>query len=89
MKRTILFAIISACILSSCDILDKKPLGYISDSDVWSDPSLMDSYLAELYAQTPVFTNDATSTEWDKYSAIQVGMFYVNGLSDECTSKQG
>lgn len=89
MKRTILFAIISACILSSCDILDKKPLGYISDSDVWSDLSLMDSYLAELYAQTPVFTNDATSTEWDKYSAIQVGMFYVNELSDECTYNWG
>ncbi|SHJ83788.1 Starch-binding associating with outer membrane [Arenibacter nanhaiticus] len=66
------------------DILDKSPLGSISDTVVWSDPVLIDSYLIDLYAQTPVFVNDATSTG-GPHSTNLVGMFTVNEMSDEAT----
>lgn len=86
-KIIYLFALLS---LISCqdDILDKKPLGMISDGVVWSDPVLIDSYLTELYAQTPVFANDAT-TLGGKTSDQLVGMFYINELADEGTYNWG
>lgn len=83
MKKNIIYTLLFVLFFSSCDILEKEPLGYISDSVIWSDPVLMDNYLAELYAQTPVFTNDASSLG-DQFSSSLVGMFYVNELSDEC-----
>lgn len=61
MKKTIY--IISLIFLFSCaeDVLDKKPLGIISDAAVWNDPTLIDAYLTELWADTYILVNEVNN----------------------------
>lgn len=48
--KKIFYILITLTILVSCqDILDKAPLGIISDAVVWDDPILIDAYLADCY----------------------------------------
>ena len=77
--------------LFSCqdDILDKQPLDVISDGILWSDQKLIDAYITEMYAQTPVFVNDCVSLDDPNTSEKVVGMFNVNQLSDEATYHWG
>lgn len=82
MKKNIL-SILMLALITSCTILDKKPLDIISDADVWNDKGLVNAYLNDLYVRTPVFVNDASAIGWSSYSTDLVGMFYVNELSDE------
>ncbi|MBL4561462.1 MAG: RagB/SusD family nutrient uptake outer membrane protein [Labilibaculum sp.] len=84
MKKIIFLFALLAFISCQDDILDKKPLGSISDGVVWNDPVLIDSYLINLYARTPVFTNDATDISGAKSTEL-VGMYTINELSDEAT----
>ena len=82
MKKNLFIAL--TFMLGSCNILDKQPLDTISDNTLWNDEALVTAYLYDLYANTPVFVNDASAVGWDPYSTDIVGMFYVNELSDEC-----
>lgn len=84
MKKVIFLFALLAFISCQDDILDKKPLGSISDGIVWNDPVLIDSYLINLYARTPVFTNEATDVSGPKSTDL-VGMYTINELSDEAT----
>jgi len=52
MKKYILILFLLAGFYSCEDVLEKEPLGIISDSQVWSDESLVDAYLAHLYNVT-------------------------------------
>lgn len=48
--------------VSSCeDVFDKQPLNKISDSDVWQQKSLIESYVTDLYSRWP----------WDAFSHYQ------------------
>ncbi|MEN8155768.1 MAG: RagB/SusD family nutrient uptake outer membrane protein [Bacteroidota bacterium] len=71
---------------SSCmkEVLDKKPLDIISSADLWSDASLIESYLAQTYYQSYVLTNDCTEDDIWGYSDAWFGQFVVNDMSDEC-----
>ena len=62
MKTKLNIAIVAlAATMTSCyDVLDKVPTDRYTDAVVWNDPALLDMYLAELYACTPVMINDAT-----------------------------
>lgn len=55
--------------LISCndDVLDRKPLDRYTDVEVWSDPVLLDAFIATQYMYTPVLVNDATTmfTSWN------------------------
>ena len=82
MKKKYFLCALSCVCMFSCSVLDKKPLDIISDADVWNDKGLISLYVNNLYASTPVFTNDAFASAW--HNDVDVtGMFYVNELSDE------
>ncbi len=62
MKKNIKIAIVAlaAMVMTSCyEVLDQTPTGRYSDAVVWNDPYLLNTYLAELYACTPVMVQDA------------------------------
>lgn len=80
--KSIFFYVLFCSGMISCSILDKKPLDMISDADVWNDEGLISLYVNNLYASTPVFTNDAFGSDWHNDDQV-TGMFYVNELSDE------
>lgn len=52
MKKYIIILFVLAGLYSCEKALDKEPLGIISDSQVWSDEVLVDSYLTHLYSVT-------------------------------------
>lgn len=58
MKRLLKYTAICAfslCLTTSCeDFLDKKPLTEISDSDVWTDPALVNAFVNSRYNQVGV-----------------------------------
>ncbi len=68
--KQIITILLLAGILSfiSCneDLLDRKPLDTYTDNEVWSDPVLLDGYIATQYMYTPVLVGDATTmfTSW-------------------------
>ena len=50
MKHKIIGLIMVLFFTMSCsDILDKEPLGTLSDANVWAEPALIESYIAYLY----------------------------------------
>lgn len=50
MKKIKFLTILIAIAFTSCiDVLDKEPLGNISDAVVWSDQALADAYLNDIY----------------------------------------
>jgi len=58
--KLILAIVVLATILTSCyDVLDQTPTDRYTDGVVWNDSYLLNSYLAELYACTPVMVQDA------------------------------
>lgn len=59
-KLNIAIVALAATVTSCYDVLDKVPTDRYTDAVVWNDPALLDMYLAELYACTPVMVNDAT-----------------------------
>ena len=56
MKNKIAYLFISLVFLSGCikDVLDRKPLNLISDSDVWQSKQLAEVYLVALYDALPI-----------------------------------
>lgn len=69
MKHLLTILLIAGIIsFASCidDVLDRKPLDTYTDNEVWSDPVLLDAFIATQYMYTPVMINDATTmfTSW-------------------------
>ncbi|MEG2066247.1 MAG: RagB/SusD family nutrient uptake outer membrane protein, partial [Tannerellaceae bacterium] len=67
--------------LTSCDILDKKPLDMISDDIVWDDPTLVDAYMVSQYANMSVLQMDASQYlgGWP----YKAGFQYILDIADE------
>lgn len=67
-KFNLAIAILSTMMMVSCyDVLDQEPTDRYTDAVVWDDPYLLNAYLTELYACTPVMIQDATClmNSWD------------------------
>lgn len=58
-KLTVTALFVTIAMTSCYRILDQEPTDRYSDATMWSDPTLIDQYLAGLYACTPVMINDA------------------------------
>lgn len=56
-----LFIGTTACIE---DVLDKSPLGIISDDVVWNDPALIDAYLTSTYNRMAILTNEVPNNSY-------------------------
>jgi hypothetical protein len=56
MKNRVKYILISLLMLSGCikNVLDRKPLNLISDSDVWQSKQLAEVYLTALYDALPI-----------------------------------
>lgn len=97
MKKIYYLFLIFLLSFSACqdDVLDKVPLDIITDNSVWSDQSLIDAYLSQVYAEMTVFVNETPAPNvWGEYNTYNSGVFdgvgfygpfAVNELSDECT----
>lgn len=88
MKKIKSLLFLGLFMMTSClDILDKEPLDIISDNAVWSDPVLIDSYLAECYYQTSVMVNETPGyfTNGGNFwqSELGMGMCWINEIADE------
>lgn len=70
-----------AIILTSCDILDKKPLDMITDDVVWDDPTLVDAYMVSQYMNMSVLKLDAPQYlgGWSDKGGFQ----YIIDITDE------
>lgn len=77
-------AVILAVMLTACnDVLDKKPLDIISNDVVIDDPTLVDAYIASLYAEMTVFKYDQAQYMpqfWPNRGGFQASTC----MSDEC-----
>lgn len=59
MKKIWYIILIALTISTACeDVLDKEPLGIISDAVVWNDETLINGYLTEIYGEMVFFVND-------------------------------
>ena len=90
MKKILYFSpliigLFSTLMITSCsdDILDKQPLDIISEKALWSDPTLVESYIAQQYAQTPTLLQDSWELTNGNFGKNLGGAFYFNSLSDE------
>ncbi|HAZ02073.1 MAG: hypothetical protein A2W90_09210 [Bacteroidetes bacterium GWF2_42_66] len=82
MKKIIYILIVSTLMIVSCDeVLDKEPLGIISDATVWNDQVLIDAFLTQCYIEMYVFDNENPS-KMDGNGLWQ-GMYMINSISDE------
>jgi hypothetical protein len=81
----LVMGLFAALITSSCenDLLDKQPLDIISDKSLWSDPALIEAYIAQQYAQTPTLIQDSWELSTGNFGKNLGGPFYFNSLSDE------
>ena len=78
----ILFIVIVA---TSCkkDVLDKKPLGLITDETVWKDQVLIESFLGQIYFDCQFMENDQPQMNGDVLNNW-FGRLMINEVSDEC-----
>lgn len=59
--KTLIYIFLFSCLaFSSCidDLLDKKPIDRISDDAVFSDQSLIEAYLYQIYSELPLHMNN-------------------------------
>lgn len=75
---TVLFIVM----LTSCDILDKKPLDMISDDIVWDDPTLVDAYMASQYANMSILKMDEPQKLGGGW-AFKGSFQYILDIADE------
>lgn len=62
--RTAFFLILFVILLASCeDVFDRQPLNKISDSDVWKQEAMVESYVTDLYSRFP-FNNPFSHYQW-------------------------
>jgi hypothetical protein len=99
MKKIFNIFLVGALTLTACneDVLDKQPLDIISDNVVWTDPSLVDAYLTQAYAQTYIFTLETPEvgivagkglTNWN-LGETGAGWGTIQFMSDECGNDPG
>lgn len=87
MKKTYKnFARLTAMVLitmlgCSKSILDKKPLGIISDAVVWSDPVLIDSYLNQCYAEMGFYHEMPYGANQDWFDNVMACTFADEAVS--------
>lgn len=83
LKRLIIFFMVVVATSCTKDVLDKKPLGLITDETVWKDQVLIESYLSQIYNDCQFMENDQVQrsgnvlTDW-------FGRYMINEVSDEC-----
>ena len=85
MKRyKLIFLLFSISVLLACNetVLDKQPLDIMSDSNVWSDKTLVNAYLTQMYYEMYFLANESTGAGWDGDGFYQC--FEINEVSDEC-----
>lgn len=83
--KKLLYALSIFLVATSCEkdiILDKKPLGIITDETVWNDQVLIDSYLSQVYYASQFMINDQNQVNNDVLNNW-FGRFMVNEVSDE------
>ena len=85
MKKILIGLAVIFTLGTSCKkILEKKPLNIISDDAVWSDPTLISSYLIQCYSEMSIFTNDEVDANGFIGGDMWFDMYTINELSDEC-----
>ena len=85
MKKLIYISLFFLFVATSCneDILDKQPLGLITDETVWNDQILIESYLTQVYYDCQFMENDQMQTNGDVLNDW-FGRLMINEVSDEC-----
>ena len=75
------YYILLTLFLTSCtkELLNKKPLDRISDSAVFSDPSLINAYIFQIYNELPLHMN-STGWSWNPNGAA---VYFPDVLCDE------
>ena len=73
-----LFATIFSC---TKNVLDKKPLGIISDAVVWEDQTLIEAFLTQVYTEMSIWDNEMympgnSSQDWFM-------MYFIDHMADE------
>ncbi len=83
--KNILIFILLAILSTSCmkDVLDKKPLDMIPENDVFADKDLMEAYLANVYANMYILTNETPNNSIQDLSDHWNGPFIINEMADE------
>lgn len=84
MKNTYkyLLIIFMAAVWHGCEVLEKKPLGYISDADMWNDPALIDGYLRQCYSDMKFFDEGSDKQDLGSYMPDNV-IYLATNMSDE------
>lgn len=84
MKKIVYIFLFSLLFLTSCvkEILDKEPLGIISENVVWKDQQLINAFLNQCYIEMHVFNNESPNPVSGSGGFQQYYM--VDNISDEC-----
>lgn len=83
LQRIILFFIVIVATSCTKDVLDKKPLGLITDQTVWQDQVLIESFLSQIYFECQFMENDQNQMNGDVLNDW-FGRLMINEVSDEC-----
>ena len=84
MKKILYNFLFILIIASSCeDVLEKEPLGIISDAVVWNDEVLIDAYLTGVYTRMCVWDKDS----WTEANARTWWKMDIDGISDEASDR--
>lgn len=88
MKKVAFIFLMITYVLSSCNkgVLEKKPLNIISDAIVWNDPTLVDAYLTECYAEMGFMNDIEYDPSGNHWGYGWFGIFTQTIIADECTS---
>ncbi|MBX3240544.1 MAG: RagB/SusD family nutrient uptake outer membrane protein [Chitinophagaceae bacterium] len=73
-----LFAALASC---TKNVLDKKPLGIISDAVVWEDQTLIEAFLTQVYTEMSIWDNEMYMP--GNSSQFWFMMYFINHMSDE------
>lgn len=84
-KLKCIIILLIVVVATSCnkDLLDKKPLGLITEETVWKDQILIESYLGQVYFDCQFMENDQNQTNGDVLNNW-FGRLMINEVSDEC-----
>lgn len=83
LNRILIFLMVVVITSCSKDVLDKKPLGLITDETVWKDQVLIEAYLSQIYFDCQFMENDQNQTNGDVLNNW-FGRLMINEVSDEC-----
>lgn len=75
------FTLFAAFFSCTKNVLDKKPLGIISDAVVWDDQTLIDAFLTQVYTEMSIWDNEMYMP--GNSSQYWFMMYFINHMSDE------